>query len=176
MTEDLPSYAECTSSPESYTTSVPDFSNFSLGTPHEVLAQPQGCDVQQDPTGCLRELANRTPSQLTPTSSAIKGRKRNRGSDDLNLQRHVRKLMASRSQTDSMVPADQAVAETCLLPSASEMLLDMPEKAAQSPTRISSYRLPLQKDMGRKRACCGEEAAKALRDRRPGPGMWDGIL
>ncbi|KAI9838967.1 MAG: hypothetical protein M1819_004175 [Sarea resinae] len=174
------------SSPESYALSagsIPDFSNFSLNTPRETMARP----ASREPPCGLKELLNyHSMSPQTYTSlSCQAGRKRSRCSDEANMQQQVRQLMALKARNENnnltSVSADPCAAQSFLLQEPVDvdaLNRSCNAKALQSPSHMSPHRLPLLKHMGRKRACCGEEAARvlAMRDRRPGPGMWEGVL
>jgi hypothetical protein len=114
----------------------------------------------------------------SPTAMATTSRKRGRSSVD--LQQNVRNLLHStRSafnlRTHQTVLPDRSVAQSFVLPSDSFSSRSEP-KGLQSPKHtVPDYsRLPIQKDSGKKRTCCGTEAAQAFRPQ--GPGMWDGIL
>lgn len=175
FTEDL-SCLEFTSSPESSSSStcpVPDFADFSLRTPHEMPAKQGFGDLYQAAARGLCELAANNPRVLpNPMSSA--NRKRGRDSVDLSLQHNVRHLITrnNRNEDDSSILPDSRLADSFLVPT------EMGTRAVQPPSsaRLCTQRLPLQKDMGRKRACCVDESARSVKDRIPGPGMWDGIL
>ncbi|KAI9721275.1 MAG: hypothetical protein M1812_002437 [Candelaria pacifica] len=174
--------SETTSSPESYTGltgAVPDFSKFSLRTPHPTPSPPHSLEGDRHLAGGLRDITNK-PKNSQPRSTQVvqsstmnvKGRKRGRVSEDLTLQQRVRGLTASRTEEDSTALHDNTVADSFLLrPSTNSGV-----KAAQNPSRMSSVRLPLEKEAGRKRACCVENYSTLMRDRVPGPGMWNGIL
>lgn len=175
FTEDL-SCLEFTSSPESYPNSacpVQDFAEFSLRTPREMPAK-SGCgDLYQAAARGLCELAT-NHQRVLPVPRPSANRKRGRDSADSSLQHTVRHLMSmqNRNEDDSTILPDSRTADSFLVPT------EMGMKAVQSPSsaRLCTQRLPLQKEMGRKRACCGEEAARSIQERTPGPGMWDGIL
>ncbi|KAI9786394.1 MAG: hypothetical protein M1839_006854 [Geoglossum umbratile] len=170
-----------TSSPESYSGapgSTPDLSNFSLNTPRQNPVPCRRRDAAKEAARSLRDSyihQQRTP-QLTCNSPTTKSRKRGRGSDDLSsaLQQQVRNLIAcSRDQTERADVPDTMASDPYIPPPLYQAEIEV--KRAQSPTRLSPRRLPLQKEMGRKRACCGEEAAMGGRN-ATGPGMWSGIL
>ncbi|KAI9748792.1 MAG: hypothetical protein M4579_007116 [Chaenotheca gracillima] len=186
---------DVSASPESYregasTGAIPDFSNFCLSTPREMsipvqsekqqsnhpsLALLVGDDEDDDATPTARR------SRARPASSNHKGRKRGRTNEDgAELQSHVRSLLHAGSQQSTPTPQNHAQAPTVLADpiKASSFLLDGPTKALQSPCRLlppTQLRMPLQKEMGRKRACCGEEISNSLKAAR-GPGMWEGVL
>ncbi|KAK3076313.1 hypothetical protein LTS18_013349 [Coniosporium uncinatum] len=119
-----------------------------------------------------------------PTSnSATKGRKRGRSSVDIHLQQNVRNLL--RTDSYSSMPSvitDTDVANSFLLDSTTSSRCATPRsnadrKALQSPARsVSERRLPVQKELGRKRACCASEARGGIMRFEGGPGMWDGVL
>ncbi len=172
--EDISSL-EFTSSPDSYyspSCTVPDFADFSLRTPRGIPAI-SGCgNLYQVAAHGLCELATSNDKGFsTPTPSL--NRKRCRESVDLSLQHNVRQLVCTsdRNEDDSSILPDSRIADSFLVP-------EISMKTAQPPllARLCTQRLPLEKDMGRKRACCGEAAARTVSDRTPGPGMWDGIL
>ncbi|KAH0538076.1 hypothetical protein FGG08_005288 [Glutinoglossum americanum] len=166
------------SSPESYTSApgpIPDFSNFSLSTPRQ---NPMPCrrrDAAKEAARSLRDglIHRQRPVQLACDSPTANGRKRGRTSDDFSaLHQQVRNLIAcSRDQKERAGMSDplDSHSQPTVYPT------EMEVKRAQSPTRLSPRRLPLQKEMGRKRACCGEEVTMGIRT-TPGPGMWEGIL
>jgi len=170
-----------TSSPESYTSnpgSTPDLSNFSLNTPRQ---NPMPCRRRDAAIEAARSLRDtyihrqRTP-QLACNSPTTKSRKRSRCSEDLSsaLQQQVRSLIAcGRDQTERPNVSHTVASGAFLPPPVYQTEVEV--KRAQSPTRLSPRRLPLQKEMGRKRACCGEEVAMGGRN-VTGPGMWTGIL
>jgi hypothetical protein len=146
-----------TPSPDSYSAcgSVPDFSNFSLSTPQLTPTQPSfGDSGRGTNTSVLRDSS---PSPRR-SSAHSKGRKRGRGSDDLSsLQRQVRKLVScSETIAEDAVMPDAFQASSFLLPTVNPA--DIEVKAMQLPSSLSPHRLALQREMGRKRACCGDEA------------------
>ncbi|MCJ1363744.1 hypothetical protein MMC16_002853 [Acarospora aff. strigata] len=175
FTEDLSSL-EFTSSPESYSSPslpVPDFADFSLRTPREALTKSTSGDLYHVAARGLCELAASRDKVLPKPTSSL-NRKRGRDSVDLTLQHNVRQLVSprTRNEDDSIILPDSRIADSFLVPT------EISTKTVQSPlsARLSTQRLPLQKEMGRKRACCGEESTRPVNDRTPGPGMWDGIL
>ncbi|KIW09323.1 uncharacterized protein PV09_00232 [Verruconis gallopava] len=120
--------------------------------------------------------------------SPSKGRKRGRSSVDLSLHQNVREFLGSNARSYLADPitciiSDSATAEPSVFlqsPCPSGMKTPTcPEytaKALQSPARsIPERRLPIQKDLGRKRACCASEAGNVM-SFTGGPGMWSGIL
>ncbi|KAI9863096.1 MAG: hypothetical protein M1813_003916 [Trichoglossum hirsutum] len=177
-TEDL-SYLEAmdfTSSPEPYTSTpgpIPDFSNFSLSTPRQNPVPCRRRDAAKEAARSLRDgfIHRQRPSQLACSSPTTKGLKRCRVSDDFSaLHQQVRNLITcNRDQKERTDTLDNPH------PPPTVFSVEMEVKRAQSPTRLSPRRLPLQKEMGRKRACCGEEVAMGTR-KTTGPGMWEGIL
>jgi hypothetical protein len=104
---------------------------------------------------------------------------RKRGRSSVDLQMNVRSLLQSRStsfpRNDQSVRADRSLVQSSIsggrTPSSS-----IGAKGLQSPMKhtIPESRLPVQKDLGRKRTCCGSQSAMIFR--REGPGMWEGIL
>jgi hypothetical protein len=118
---------------------------------------------------------------LPQTASPSKGRKRGRSSVDLSLQHNVRNFLGSSSRSyladaSNCVIADRAVAHpSYFLQSPAQTPSAFGPKALQSPARsVPESRLPVQKDLGRKRACCASEAN--IMRFQGGPGMWEGIL
>ncbi|KAI9872911.1 MAG: hypothetical protein M1830_001066 [Pleopsidium flavum] len=173
--EDLSSL-EFTSSPESCSSTtcpVPDFAEFSLRTPHEMPAKPGCSDLYQAAAHGLCQLASNNP-RVYPNPLSSANRKRGRDSADLSLQHNVRHLISTnnRNEDDSTILPDSRIADSFLVPTE----LDVKAMQSQSSTRLCPRRLPLQREMGRKRACCGEESSRSVKDRTPGPGMWNGIL
>jgi len=148
------------------------------------------CEPQSSPDfGSFRISDSSSPSPRmavsvrTKADREQKSRKRGRSSVDLSLHQQVRDLLAP-DQVESFVPrgetvvADTYVADSFLLqtPSATP-LPGLSAKALQSPARtVPERRLPIAKDLGRKRACCAHEAMQTSLHRFEGPGMWEGIL
>ncbi|KAF1916763.1 hypothetical protein BDU57DRAFT_450274 [Ampelomyces quisqualis] len=139
--------------------------------PNEPMSSPDQENYHVD------DINAKTISE-SPTAMATTSRKRGRSSVD--LQQNVRNLLHStRSafnlRTHQTVLPDRSVAQPFVLPSDRLSLRNQP-KGLQSPKHtVPDYsRLPIQKDSGKKRTCCGAEAAQAFRPR--GPGMWEGIL
>lgn len=152
-------------------TTVPDFTNFSLGTPVDVVASTheaaQGlCAL----SGALPRSEPQTqylPQPQPQHTGSRAGRKRGRTSEDLGLQKNVRQLIAmdtqgTKKEDDSTVVSDNHVADSFLMPQ---------PKAAQSPSTqrsvSSAVKLPLPLSFPRNagstdRACCGNEATKFL--------------
>jgi hypothetical protein len=126
--------------------------------------------------------------ELPQRESPSKGRKRGRSSVDLSLHQNVRDFFGSNARSyladpSTCVIADRAVAKPSVFlqsPCPSGMKTptchEYTAKALQSPTRsIPERRLPIQKDLGRKRACCASEAGN-ITTFSGGPGIWSGIL
>jgi hypothetical protein len=114
----------------------------------------------------------------SPVETFAPSRKRGRSSVD--LQQNVRHLLHSTRSAFNLrshqtVFPDRSVAQSFVL-SENRRASGSELKGLQSPkhTAPECSRLPVQKDFGKKRTCCGTEAAKAFRPQ--GPGMWDGIL
>jgi hypothetical protein len=131
-----------------------------------------------------------TPTQLPirerdvpQFESPSKGRKRGRSSVDLSLQQNVRNFLGSNARS-YLADASNCVLEDRIVAQPSYFLQSpcaqtpsaFGPKALQSPARsVPERRLPVQKDLGRKRACCASEA-NITRFPTSGPGMWAGIL
>jgi hypothetical protein len=168
--EDVSPYGDhdFTSSPESYTgpvSSVPDFAGFSLEMSREPPVVLPGSD-------CDDVRASLTPRSSSSTEFST-GQKRSRQSADLTygLQQEVRESLATVDRGTEWDAVLDAKPSTVTQP--------RDDSGSLRPTQ----RLPLTKEMGRKRACCSEEAAKMLalrlRDESRGlvgPGMWTGVL
>ena len=118
-----------------------------------------------------------SPSAISVASAKV-GRKRGRSSVD--LQQNVRNLLhTSRSSSflrgEATVLPDRSIAQSFVLSGGRTPSSSTRPKGLQSPQRtVSEYRVPIQKDFGKKRTCCGTEASSAFR--REGPGMWEGVL
>lgn len=120
-----------------------------------------------------------TPTMVdSPQSVVSVSRKRGRSSVD--LQQNVRHLLHSTRSAFNLrgqqtVLPDRSVAQSFTLGS-ERRFSGSERKGLQSPkhTVPEFSRLPIQKDFGKKRTCCGTEAAKTFRPQ--GPGMWEGIL
>jgi hypothetical protein len=118
---------------------------------------------------------------MAQSESPSKGRKRGRSSIDLH--QGVRTLLGNNAKS-YLANASAAVLPDCTV--AQSFLLQSPcsrtptsgtgPKALQSPARsVPEGRLPVQKDLGRKRACCASEV-NVMRFDSGGPGIWEGIL
>jgi len=122
--------------------------------------------------------AEATPVKVESSIPAKAGRKRGRSSVD--LQQNVRHLLHNSRSTSflrenaAMLP-DRSVAQSFVLSHERTPSSYIGARGLQSPKHSTlERRLPIQKDFGKKRTCCGTEAAQAFR--REGPGMWEGIL
>jgi hypothetical protein len=119
--------------------------------------------------------------------SSSRTRKRGRSSVDFGLQKHVRDLLQAspsigqphlmtsystshHTASDEFDAGSLTPLDTCHRIRHS---YDM-SKALQSSSKLIGDRLPVQKDLGRKRACCVGDVELKLR--RSGPGMWEGVL
>lgn len=167
---------EFNSSPETYFSPsgpVPDFADFSLRTPRDISSKSGDGDLYQVAVHGLCELATSNDRGSFNPRPAV-NRKRGRESVDMSLQHNVRQLVSTRDRNvdGSNILPDSRVADSFLVPTETSMKTVQPPLSA----RLCTQRLPLEKDMGRKRACCGEAAARSIDDRTPGPGMWGGIL
>ena len=121
---------------------------------------------------------------VTPSKpiAVPKQKSRKRGRSSADLQRNVRHLLDnSRSMsymgTDQIVLPDRSVAQTFVLSGAGDRTPcpSAGPKALQSPACAGpERRYPIQKDLGRKRTCCGSEAVYP--GSRMGPGRWEGVL
>jgi hypothetical protein len=112
----------------------------------------------------------------SPTAMANPSRKRGRSSVD--LQQNVRHLLHSTRSAFNLgnhrtVLPDRSISQSFILDSRSSR---SEPKGLQSPKHTAPHcsRLPIQKDFGKKRTCCGTQAAQSFRPQ--GPGMWEGIL
>lgn len=139
---------------------MPDFSNFSLGTPVDMAFSAQ--EAAQG----LCELSGAMPrSNSAVKTSPQRGRKRGRtSSDDMNLYHNVRQFMSldSRKNEDdgNVVLPDSRIADSFFYPQ---------PKAAQPPPKCSfstakrPLPLALPKNTGSiKRVRCGTEATRSL--------------
>lgn len=119
-----------------------------------------------------------TPIKVDSPMAAKANRKRGRSSVD--LQQNVRHLLHNSRSTsflrgNSTVLPDRSISQSFVLSHERTPSSYIGAKGLQSPKiTVSERRLPIQKDFGKKRTCCGTEAAQAFR--REGPGMWEGIL
>ncbi|KAJ9666783.1 PHO85 cyclin-5 [Coniosporium apollinis] len=128
------------------------------------------------------KAATEAPAQISPT----RGRKRGRSSVDLAAkQAHLYRQMQLERETRELLQSSPTPIQDTVLPDrsvAQSFLVQTPEsyaaesKALQSPLRATApeRRMPLQKELGRKRACCATEVAHIVP--KEGPGMWEGIL
>ncbi|KAK7537497.1 uncharacterized protein J3D65DRAFT_553888 [Phyllosticta citribraziliensis] len=149
----------------------------------------------------INDTAEPTPvpfqrAELPPQSTAedgAKGRKRCRSSTtDTSLQQNVRALLSQDQLaaetllamdmdrqtgfTQPSVANDACIATSFLLNDTTTTPLALSTKGLQSPfATVPEARRPVQKDLGRKRACCASEVSQLLQQ-RSGPGMWDGII
>lgn len=113
-----------------------------------------------------------SPTEISMPAKA----NRKRGRSNTDLQQNVRHLLqGSRSASfihgSTTVLPDRSVAQSFVSsPSSGDEL-----KGLQSPNfTVPERRMPYQKEFGKKRTCCGTEAAQAFQ--RHGPGMWEGVL
>jgi hypothetical protein len=150
----------------------------------QVVASPDMNELQLSDSDLPTCLPIREKENISPS----KGRKRGRSSVDLSLHQNVREFLnpSARSyMAQDAVRDDRLVAEPSVFlqsspcPSGTNTPVLHQEyyaKALQSPARsIPERRLPVSKDLGRKRACCASEAASVM-NFSGGPGMWGGIL
>lgn len=113
------------------------------------------------------------------SDSPSKGRKRGRSSVDMSLHGNVREFLGTNARSyladaASCVLPDRAVARPSTFLERDHSS-EYAAKALQSPARsVPERRLPVSKDLGRKRACCATEAGPMTFS--GGPGMWEGIL
>ncbi|KAF4537529.1 Cyclin PHO80-like protein [Lasiodiplodia theobromae] len=164
--------------------------------PSESLSSPdlEGFHINDasEPTPVpFQQTENVSPN--TRSEEVAKGRKRCRSSADMTLQQNVRDLVnpeklaaetlltldpsVLHQRTPGIVP-DRSLASSFLLhtPGGRTPSSTFDMKALQSPfTVVPEVRRPVQKDLGRKRACCASEVAQVLQA-RAGPGMWEGII
>lgn len=158
-------YTDLCASPESFSrpgSTVPDLTNFSLGTPIDAAASAH--EAAQGLCELSGALPRSHPVTRTPSPSR-RCRKRGRPtSDDLSLQTNVRHLMSlgiRKNEDDgAVVVPDHQVADSFLIPQ---------PKAVQSPSGcpLGTIKLPLPVSLpmsggSMKRACFGQEAAKLL--------------
>jgi hypothetical protein len=114
-----------------------------------------------------------SPAEISMPTTKV-NRKRGRSSAD--LQQNVRHLLQSSRSTSFIygsmtVLPDRSVAQSFVSSPSSGAEL----KGLQSPKlTVPERRTPYQKDFGKKRTCCGTEAAQNFQ--RQGPGMWEGVL
>lgn len=119
-----------------------------------------------------------TPVTVDSPMAAKANRKRGRSSVD--LQQNVHHLLHNSRSTsflrgNSTVLPDRSIAQSFVLSHERTPSSYIGAKGLQSPKHtVTERRLPIQKDSGKKRTCCGTEAAQVFR--REGPGMWEGIL
>jgi hypothetical protein len=124
--------------------------------------------------------AKQSQRHAPTVESPSKGRKRCRSSVDLH--HGVRVLLGANARSyladaSSCVLPDRAVAQSFLTqsPCSRTPTSSTGPMALQSPARsVPGSRVPVQKDLGRKRACCATEA-NVMRF-EGGPGMWEGVL
>lgn len=151
--------------------SSPDFDNFNLD---DMTASPLSITLQKLNTpGTVRRKRSRSSMDLSSQPDATQLLK-SQPSFDLNDTAFD---YASMSNICNSILPDPNIAQSFLLHSSNDRTpcSTFSTKALQSPSRsILDRRVPVQKDSGRKRACCATEATEFLR--RPGPGMWEGIL
>lgn len=120
--------------------------------------------------------------------SPSRSRKRGRSSADLSLHQNVREFLGSNARSYLTDPASAVamdgyaahpsafLSSPCPSNMRTPTSSDYAAKALQSPAQsIPERRLPIQKDLGRKRACCATEARDVMSFNN-GPGQWAGIL
>lgn len=134
------------------TTTVPDLSNFTLGTPVDMTSTHEAAQG----LCALSGAAASRQHHATGSQRRHQGRKRGRaGSEDFPLQNHVRQLVHSSGIREGTVLPDGKMADIFLNsgPRRSQSLTATQLKA------LNSY-APLSGPVGTKRACCGSEANK----------------
>ncbi|KAF2762430.1 hypothetical protein EJ05DRAFT_481371 [Pseudovirgaria hyperparasitica] len=115
----------------------------------------------------------------TPTRSVsaydLGSSSRKRARESLDLHQNVREQLATPTPVTTVLP-DRTVAKSFALQRNSTPAIDFESKQTQSPSSLSMHerRVPIQKDLGRKRTCASE--ATLFMSRQPGPGMWEDIL
>lgn len=120
----------------------------------------------------------RVESPVSMSATAVHA-SRKRGRSSVDLQQNVRQLLHSSRSTSFLrgsqtILPDRSVAQSFFSGDHTPSF-GIGAKGLQSPKHtVPERRLPIQKDLGRKRTCCGSEAAQTLR--REGPGMWEGVL
>lgn len=130
-----------------------------------------------------------SPAEISmPATKLSRKRPRGRSSVDqvymerssVDLHQNVRHLLhTSRSisflRGQTTVLPDRSLAQSFALSKAQAPSGAEP-KGLQSPKlTVPERRMPYQKDFGKKRTCCGTEAALAFQHHQ-GPGMWEGVL
>lgn len=112
---------------------------------------------------------------MTPTKAS-----RKRGRSSVDLQQNVRHLLHSSRSTSFLrgqttILPDRSIAQSFVHSGERTPSSSAGPKGLQSPKlTVPERRVPFQKDFGKKRTCCGTEAAHAFQ--RQGPGMWEGVL
>ncbi|KKK17281.1 hypothetical protein AOCH_006312 [Aspergillus ochraceoroseus] len=152
---DETSFSDAYSSPETYFGRggrVPDLSSFSLRTPVDISSTHEAAQSLCELSGAIC----RPQKTVAPGSHRRQCRKRGRtGSEDLQLQNHVRRLMRTDSVSEGPVLADGTMAN----------VFRKSESANQTPSSVSQlsalgFGASLSGPAGMKRACCGSEARK----------------
>ncbi|KAL4786016.1 hypothetical protein BJX76DRAFT_346607 [Aspergillus varians] len=148
------SFSDASNSPEAYlraTSRVPDMSGFSLETPVDLTSTHEAAQSLCQLSG----VASRTQKPVAQGSQRRQCRKRGRtGSEDLQLQQHVRRLMRSDTVPEETVFPDGNMADL--------LRLSQPVNPSPSLPSLSAlgFGAPLSGPAGMKRACCGSEARK----------------
>ncbi|KAI9368137.1 hypothetical protein BJX61DRAFT_546817 [Aspergillus egyptiacus] len=142
------SFSDVPSSPET-SSKVTDFAGYSLN-PLDVKLTHEAAQGLCQLSGILPQ-SHKTVAQGSQRRLC---RKRGRtGSEDHQLQHHVRRLMRSNTAPEEM-----------LLPDGNVAVLRQPEPDSESPSLPSlsalGFGVPLSGPAGMKRACCGSEARK----------------
>ena len=110
----------------------------------------------------------------SPMAISVPTPNRKRGRSSVDLQQNIRHLLnrsSSYHYSEPTVLPDRTVARSFMLGAE----FGYERKGLQSPKHtVPERRLPIQKDFGKKRTCCGTEAAQVFY--REGPGMWEGVL
>lgn len=122
----------------------------------------------------------RVDSPVAGPVSAASQASRKRGRSSVDLQQNVRHLLHSSRSTsflrgETSILPDRSISQSFLFSGDRTPSSCNGPKGLQSPKHtVPERRLPIQKDFGKKRTCCGSEAAMAFT--RQGPGMWEGVL
>ncbi|BCS17574.1 putative G1/S-specific cyclin Pcl5 [Aspergillus puulaauensis] len=149
---DEPSYSDVPSSPETYPRRVREISSFSTEPPSDMTSTHEAAQSLCQLSG-VASHPQKSAGQASPRRQC---RKRGRtGSDDLQLQQHVRHLIRSDTAPEGTVLPDSNMANLLRM---SQQSVD-PSPSLPSLSALG-FGVPLSGPAGMKRACCGSEARK----------------
>jgi hypothetical protein len=112
-------------------------------------------DVHSTPSAMVDSPMNHVARRTSPENHRKRGASTTELPRELDLQQHVRQLLRFGSDpafASKMVLPDRSVED-----SRKGRFLNGGDEGLQSPSLAQEFRLPMQKQSGAKRTCCGSE-------------------